>query len=99
MGKGSITYIGAWLDEATMKGAAEWMTSASGVSPKLGKVPEGVDVYPREGDRGKVFILVNFSESEQTIALPTKMTNVLDGGTTGSVTLPVYGVAVLAESK
>ncbi len=99
IGKGSITYIGAWLDEATMKNAAKWMTDMSGVSAKFGPVPQGVDVYPREGANGQVFILVNFSASEQTIALPAKMTEVLAGVSTSSVTLPVYGVAVLSESK
>jgi beta-galactosidase len=99
IGKGSITYIGAWLDEATMKNAAKWMTTMSGVSAKLGPVPAGVDVYPREGPNGRVFILVNFSASQQTVALPTKMTDVLFGGSKTSVTLTVYGVAVLSESK
>ena len=99
VGKGSITYIGAWLDETTMKNAAKWMTDASGVSAKLGPVPAGVDVYPREGDHGKVYILVNFSKAAQTITLPAAMQDVLKGGKTRSVVLPVYGVAVLSQSK
>jgi beta-galactosidase len=99
VGKGSITYIGAWLDETTMKNAAKWMTDASGVSAKLGPVPAGVDVYPREGDHGKVYILVNFSKAAQTITLPAAMQDVLKGGKTRSVVLPVYGVAVLSQSN
>lgn len=99
VGKGSITYIGAWLDEPTMKNAAKWMTEASGVTAKLGSVPAGVDVYPREGDHGKVYILVNFSKTAQTVPLSSAMKDVLKGATTRSVTLPVYGVAVLAASK
>ncbi len=99
VGKGSVTYIGAWLDEPTMKNAAKWMTETSGVSAKFGPVPQGVDVYPREGANGKVFILVNFSGSEQTVALPAKMTDVLVGGSTSSVTLPIYGVAVLSQTR
>lgn len=99
VGKGSITYIGAWLDEPTMKNAAKWMVDASGVNAKLGSIPAGVDVYPREGDHGKVYILVNFSKSAHTIALPATMRDVLKGGTTRSVVLPVYGVAVLSLSK
>jgi beta-galactosidase len=99
VGKGSITYIGAWLDEAAMAKAAEWMTAESGVTPEFGKVPEGVDVYPREGARGKVFILVNFAKGPETVTLPTAMQDVLAGGTVSTVTLPEYGVAVLAEAK
>ncbi len=102
VGKGSITYIGAWLDEASLEKAAQWMTSMSGVTPKLGPVPAGVDVYPRESAHGQVFILVNFSKSPETVTLPTAMHDVLEGApdsSTTSVTLPVYGVAVLSKAK
>ena len=99
VGKGSITYIGAWLDEPAMKNAAKWMAGMSGVTAKLGPVPAGVDVYPREGDHGKVFILVNFAKTPSKVTLPTSMTDVLKGGTTRSVDLPVYGVAILSESR
>ena len=99
VGKGSITYIGAWLDESTMKNAAKWMTDTAGVTAKFGPVPDGVEVYPREGDHGKVYILVNFSKEAQTIALPATMTDVLNGGSTHSVNLPVYGVAVVSQPR
>ena len=95
-GKGRITYIGAWLDDAGMSAAAKWMTDVSGVKPALGAVPEGVDVYPRYGERGAAYILVNFSKNEQTVSLPKQMTDVLNGGMKLSVKLPQYGVAVLA---
>lgn len=99
VGKGRITYIGAWLDDARMAAAAKWMTDVSGVKPALGPVPEGVEVYPRYGEHGAVYILVNFSKTEQTISLPSKMQDVLGGGAKQSVTLPVYGVAVLSASR
>ena len=99
VGKGSITYIGAWLDDASMQKAARWMADMSGVKAKLGPVPEGVDVYPRVGEHGTVYILVNFAKTPQTVKLPTAMQDVLKGGSVGSVNLPVYGVAVLSASK
>jgi beta-galactosidase len=99
VGKGRITYIGAWLDDAGMAAAAIWMTNVSGVKPALGPVPEGVDVYPRYGEHGAVYILVNFSKTEQTISLPSEMQDVLGGGVKQSVNLPVYGVAVLSASR
>jgi beta-galactosidase len=97
VGKGQITYIGAWLDEQGMAEAAKWMTSISNVKPAFGPVPKGVEVDPRFGDDHTVFILVNVSQATQTISLPTKMEDVLNGGTVQSVTLPNYGVAVLSE--
>jgi len=97
VGKGRITYIGAWLDDAGMEAAAKWMTSVSGVKSALGPVPNGVEVYPRYGAHDTVFILVNLSKAEQTIPLPSPMQDVLEGGTKSSVKLPVYGVAVLKK--
>ena len=61
VGKGRITYIGAWLDDATMKAAAKWMTEVSGVKPAFGAVPEGVDVDPRYGAHGEVVYILDQS--------------------------------------
>ena len=99
VGKGRITYLGAWLDKKTMAQAANWMTEVSNVKPALGPVPEGVEVYPRYGANGAVYVLVNFSKSPQTIKLPGTMKDVLGDGAIRSVTLPYYGVAVVAAAK
>jgi len=99
VGKGRITYLGAWLDKKTMTEAANWMTDVSGVKSALGPVPDGVEVYPRYGAKGPVYILVNFSKTPHTVKLPATMQDVLSGGSTQSVALPYYGVAVLASEK
>ncbi len=96
VGKGRITYIGAWLDAKTMKQAVEWMVEVSGVKAALGPVPEGVEVLPRYGAKGAVYVLVNFAHDPQTVKLPAAMQDVLNGGTLQSVRLPHYGVAVVA---
>jgi len=99
VGKGRITYIGAWLDDDGMAAAAKWMTEVSLVKAALGPVPDGVEVYPRYGEHEVVYILVNFSKAEQTVSLPTPMQDVLEGGSKQSVALPVYGVAVVSVSR
>jgi beta-galactosidase len=99
VGKGRITYIGAWLDDSGMGAAAKWMISVSGVKPAFGPVPSGVEVYPRYGDHKAVYVLVNFAKTEQTIALPSPMQDVLVGGDKSSATLPRYGVAVLSANR
>jgi beta-galactosidase len=99
VGKGRVTYIGAWLDKKTMAQAADWMTEVSGVDPALVPVPDGVEVSARYGPRGAVYVLVNFSKTPQTVKLPTSMRDVLSGGSTRSVRLPNYGVAVLTPAK
>lgn len=99
LGKGRITYIGAWLDGDALKSAAKWMTDVSGVKPAMGPVPDGVEVYPRYGDTRTVYILVNLSKAKQTISLPSPMQDVLEGGTKNSLDLPVYGVAVMEKKR
>ncbi|MGH9652770.1 MAG: beta-galactosidase [Bryobacteraceae bacterium] len=98
VGRGTITYIGIWMNDAGMKRAAQWMLAMSGVKPDLPIVPEGVDVGRRVGSGKMIFIFENFSNARQTISLPHAMADVLALGIVRSVTLPVYGVAVL-ESK
>jgi beta-galactosidase len=93
VGKGSITYIGAWLDDAERKKAAQWMLSESGVKPMMPDVPVDVEVSVREGDGKHVVILENFGDAK-TITLPQAMTDVLKGGSATSVTLERYGVGV-----
>jgi beta-galactosidase len=100
VGKGSITYIGAVLDEKTMAAAAEWMVKQSGVIPVFGPVPDGVEVCRRERDGKNVFVLVNFLRKPQTVTLPRAMKAMLLGsGDVTTVDLPAYGVEVLVDSK
>ncbi len=96
VGKGRITYIGAWLDEPTMRAAAEWMLKISGVKPALGTVPNGVEVCRRSSASKSVLVLVNHTKEPKTVALPQPMTRVLEGGPAASqIVLPPRGVEVL----
>ncbi len=99
VGKGSITYVGAWMDEAGMAKLADWMTQMSGVTPALSGVPASVEVDPRYGKDHTVYVLINWASDPQNFSLPSSMQNVLEGGSVQSVTLPQYGVAVLSEEK
>jgi beta-galactosidase len=99
VGKGRITYIGAWLDEATMARATEWMLKDSGVQPVELQVPEGVEFSIRNNAERTVWIFVNLSSGPQTIALPAEMTDVLAGSKTRSVSLDRFGVAVLSLDR
>jgi beta-galactosidase len=99
VGKGSITYVGACFDDASMKILAEWMAKSAGVTTPLPNVPEGVEASQRFGANHVVTILVNFSGSEIDVPLPTAMDNVLDGGKSNSVHLADYGVAVLNRPR
>ena len=96
-GRGSITYIGAWLDESSTRRAVQWLANDSGAHPDLFATPAGVEVYRRASKDHQVFILVNDGDAEQKVDLPATMNNVLTGESVHSLELPVYGVAVLEK--
>jgi beta-galactosidase len=98
VGKGSITYIGANLAGEQLAAAAKWMVAASGVTAPIGDLPQGVDLYERQGNGKDVWILINFGDAERTVALPAGFEDVLAGGTKNSVTLKQFDVAVLKRT-
>ncbi|WP_188758548.1 beta-galactosidase [Edaphobacter acidisoli] len=93
--KGSIAYIGAWMDSATTKRAVEWMLKGSAASPDLFPVPEGVEVFHRRGADKNIFIVGNYSTSPTHVKLPRSMQDVLAGKESETLNLPAFGVAVL----
>ncbi|MGJ5818954.1 beta-galactosidase [Paludibaculum fermentans] len=97
VGKGRITYIAAFLDDALMAKAAEWMLRLSGVKPALGPVPDVVEVCRRTGGGKDVFIVINHSKAAQKVVLPRAMRPLLAGGAAVSLlNLPPRGVEVLS---
>jgi beta-galactosidase len=95
VGKGSITYIGAALEGAPLDAAVSWMLKKSDVHPEFGALPAGVDLYIRKNADHEVWILINFGETAQTVALPAQFTDVLAGGNTRSVPLKRFDVVIL----
>jgi beta-galactosidase len=96
-GKGRITYIGAILDDKLMATAAQWMAQKSGVTPVFGPVPDGVDVSRRKGPGKQVFVVINFTQESQHVALPHQMRALLEGVQESTMELPSYGVEVLLD--
>jgi beta-galactosidase len=106
VGKGSITYLGAWLDGALLAKLTNQLLLQSGVQPKIPNVPAGVEVCVRSSESSgqlahTVAILINHTTTEQRLTLPHAAVDLLAGGTPSvtSVTLPKYGVAVLELQK
>jgi beta-galactosidase len=98
VGKGSITYVGAWLDETLMRALAKRELDGAGVAPALANVPDGVEVCERRGPHGRVLILINHTGAARSMALPGPMRDVLSGAAVrGSVSIPAHDVVVLVE--
>ena len=99
VGKGSITYVGAWLDEASLKKLTEMVLRDSNVDPMLPNIPQDVEVCIRSSATHSVLVLINHGTEPATVALPSSLQakSLLTGSTVAgdNVTLPKYGVAVL----
>jgi len=96
VGKGSITYVGAWLDDGLLdRLTASWLQQADVHAPVPG-VPADVEVCVRGDARHQVVILVNHAAAARRVQLPSSMWPVLaEGGASSEVSLMPYGVAVL----
>lgn len=102
VGKGSITYVGTWLDEASLKQVTEVLLHESGVQPTIPGVPAGVEVCIRGGQGHSVLMLINHGTEAATVTLPSTLhaRSLLSGSQVSgeTVTLPKYGVAVFAAA-
>ena len=99
VGKGRITYVGFWPDAATLSAlTAGWVKDAD-VAPLVPNVPEDVEVCERAGNGRRVLVLINHSTEPKHVALPAAMTDLLKGGSTSSVELEKYGVAVVEAAQ
>jgi beta-galactosidase len=101
VGKGRITYVGAWLDPALLNHLTTGLLEEAGVKPILPGVPAGVEVCRRSGEGKSILFLINHNTSEEHISLPSPMRDLIgsQGSAVSSVDLPPYGVAVLAAEK
>ncbi len=98
VGKGSITYVGAWLDAASLAKLTSKLLVAAEVRPMLPGIPEGVEVCVRTTRTGSrsVIILINHGTRGTSVQIPAGMQNLLDTSAGWSVELPPYGVAVFS---
>ncbi len=100
-GKGSITYVGAWLDDAMLARLTAQLLAEAGVQPLVTDVPQGVEVCMRSGEGRSVLVLINHDTTAQTVKLPQAMKDLIGqgGSSIREVTLPKYGVAVLERVR
>lgn len=101
VGNGSITYVGAWLDAATLSRLTASLLQEADVQPILSGIPEGVEVCRRSSAHKYILILINHNTGEEHITLPEPMRNLIGNQAAPSsrIDLPGYGVAVLEARK
>ena len=101
VGKGSLTYLGAYLDSASLDTLIGSFLAESNVRSMVPGVPKGVEVCVRNGPRN-VIILLNHNTSAVTVQLPASLnaTSLLPSVRIAGnqVVLSAHGVAVLSTT-
>ena len=97
VGKGRVTYIGAWLDAASLRRVMAWAAADAGAAPLVAGLPEGVEATSRTRGAHRVTVLVNWAAADRTVDLPLAMHELLSGTTEKRILLKPYGVAVLGN--
>ena len=100
VGKGTITYIGAWLDPALMHTVLDTLAREAGVHALIPGVARNVEVCRRIGAGKRVWILINHGRRPHTVHLPSPASPVLTGGAAHrTVALAPHQVSVLLASR
>jgi len=97
LGHGTITYLGAILDQPLVNAAARRWGETAGLDAAPLPAPDGVEVCRRVGAGRDVFILINHALSKATVTLPGVMLDVLAGAEVREVELPAREVAILVR--
>ena len=97
VGNGRISYIGAWLDDATMDMLVGAAMQDRNMAPMMTGIPKDVEICQRSKGEQKVYIIINHGKETREVVLPRPMKDVLRGGTVSSVKLTPRDVAVVAE--
>jgi beta-galactosidase len=100
VGKGTITYLGAWLEPELMSKFAAKLLADAGIKPLVAGVPADVEICERSGDGKRIWIIINHGHSAQTLHLPLHMKRIIVGSESGggsgdSIQLAAHDVAVV----
>lgn len=94
-GKGTITYLGTWLDDSTMRRFLDDTAAKASVTPLL-DVPDDIEVAERQGVGKRVLILINHGDQSRTLRLPYTARDLLSAAVAkNAITLAPQGIAVL----
>ncbi len=97
-GKGTVTFIGAYLDAVSQKSLLHQIIREVGVQPVL-EVPTGVEACRRVNSKlGDIIILINYNRAKQRIQLPWPAHEHLKNQSVGNeITLDPFDVAVITQ--
>jgi len=91
VGRGSITYVGAWLDPATMAQLATSLLADAGVTPTVAGADPDLEIGVRAGGGKRLLIAINHGKTAHALALPAGATPA--GGDWADGQVAAHGVA------
>ena len=99
-GKGIVTFVGAFLDEASQNHLLGRITQMAGIQPVM-QTPGGVEACRRTSTTDEeIIILINHTRAGQKIHLPWRAKEHIGSRSVGDeVILEPYGVAVLTHDN
>lgn len=98
-GLGTVYYLGTFGEPAMYDALLGHILGEAGLSSQM-QVPEGVDINWREDGSHRYLFLINFNDSERTLAVPEGMKPLLgDAPSDGLVTLPGCGVCIYQTTQ
>lgn len=98
-GKGSVTYVGAWLDEASQQKLIDEVVKSAGIQPVM-ECPAAVEARKRVSVTGEeIFIVINHERLEKKMDLPWLAHEHLNRLDMRELKLEPYGVAVLTRAE
>ena len=97
-GQGQVYYVGAWLSEPVIAALLPEALKYAQVAPLVADLPANVYVTLRESAGKRLWIAINHGDDTATFTLPTGHDLISDRPQRGPLTLPRYGVAVVAET-
>lgn len=69
-GRGSITYVGAWLEPAALSALATRLLDDAGIKPILAGAHPDLEIAERAGAGKRVLIVINHGDVAHEVALP-----------------------------
>lgn len=97
VGRGSITYVGAWLDTATMAKLAANLLSDARIAPIIAVADPDLEIAERAGAGKRLLIVINHGNVAHPVALPAGASPV--GGDWAEGRIAAHGVALFELAR
>jgi beta-galactosidase len=99
LGNGQVITLGTLLEPAGQRELIDWLLAEAGLRSPI-DTPDGLEVLVRRGANGPILLVLNHADTDQTLALPGPVTDLLDEQPVqGTLVVPARGVSILLGTE